>query len=63
MKRIKGYKEMNYNIDDVFVSLGKLHFDMSQAQRYISLLKEELDQKDQQIADLQKSINDQEQDE
>lgn len=54
---------MNYNIDDVFVSLGKLHFDMSQAQRYISLLKEELDQKDQQIADLQKSTNDQEQDE
>lgn len=40
---------MNYNSDDIFVSLGKLHFEMSQAQRYISLLKEELEEKQKEI--------------
>lgn len=44
---------MSYNTDDIFLSLGKLHFDMSQAQRYIILLKEELEAKDQEILRLQ----------
>lgn len=55
---------MNYNTEDIFLSLGKLHFDMSQAQRYISLLKEELENKDQEIARLtsEKQVDRQEQD-
>ena len=50
-------KKMNYNTDDILLSLGKLHFDMSQAQRYIVLLQEEIKEKDQKIQKLQSSNN------
>ena len=48
---------MSYNTDDILLSLGKLHFDMSQAQRYIVLLQEEIKEKDQTIKQLQSNNN------
>ncbi len=48
---------MSYNTDDILLSLGRLHFDMSQAQRYIGLLQEEIKEKDQTIKQLQSSNN------
>ncbi len=48
---------MNYNTDDILLSLGRLHFDMSQAQRYIGLLQEEIKEKDQELATLTDDID------